>query len=385
MSPTPAPTPLPPASRPRRALATGCEMIARAAMDVGCRYFAGYPITPASQIFEVMTRELPERGGLASSAPDEISALAWCLGASIRGVPSMTATSGPGWALMVESVGYAVMTETPVVIAMVQRLGPSTGAATGGAQGDVGMVSQAVSGGYTIPVLAASTAQEAYEETLRAFEIAERLRTPVVLLADKEVASTTEVVEPDRLPAPPALLRPTFSGPGTYRPYAFGAPGEVPAFAPAGGPHKVTVTGSAHDFDGHLRKDDPEVLAVLRHLEQKIAGAEASLGRLDLDGAGADTLVLSFGVSSRASREAVAQARAEGRAVAMGNLRTLFPVPRTALVAALDGVRRVVVVEENMGGQYAQVLAPLLGDRQLVRVNGLGKLIAPAEIRHGIG
>lgn len=373
-----------PAPRPRRALATGCEMIARAAMDVGCRFFAGYPITPASQIFEIMTRELPTRGGVAFAAPDEISALAYCLGASIRGAPSMTATSGPGWALMVESIGYAVMTETPVVVAMVQRLGPSTGAATGGAQGDIGMVSQAVSGGYTIPILAASTAQECFEETLRAFEIAERYRTPVVLLVDKEVASTTEVVEPDRLPSPPPLRRPTFTGPGTYRPYAFGAPDEIPGFAAPGGDFKVTVTGSAHDFSGQLRKDDPEVFAVLQHLETKIAAAEADLGRLDLDGQG-DTLVLSFGVSSRAAREAVDLARAEGRAVALGNLRTLFPLPRTALEAALHGVDRVIVAEENLTGQYAQVLAPLLAGRQLVSVHKLGKLITPAEIRHGIG
>lgn len=370
---------------PRRALATGCEMIAQAAMDAGCRFFAGYPITPASQIFEVLNRELPPLGGVSFAAPDEISALAYCLGASMRGAIAMTATSGPGFALMVESVGYAVMTETPVVIAMIQRLGPSTGAATQGAQGDLGMVSQAVSGGYTIPVLTASTAEECYAETARAFAIAERYRTPVILLGDKEVASTSEVVALDRLIKPDLVYRAGWDGAGPFLPYAFQKEEEVPAFVPVGGPQKVTATGSAHDFAGRLKKNDGEVLAVLRHLQRKIEAAEPEIGQVDLDGAGAPTLVLSYGVSARASREAVAQARAEGRSVALASVRTLFPVPVTALTRALAGVSKVVIPEENLTGQYAAVLAPVLGSRATVRVNKLGALVTPREIRDAIG
>ena len=178
-----------------RNLITGNELCARAAIDAGCRFFAGYPITPASAIFANLVRELPRRGGVAMSSPDEISAIAYCIGASLRGIPSMTATSGPGWCLMSESVGYALMAEVPVVIAVVQRLGPSTGGATAGAQGDIGLVSEAVSGGYRFPIFSPSTAAECYTDTLRAFYWAERLRSPVVLLSDKEVASTAEVVD----------------------------------------------------------------------------------------------------------------------------------------------------------------------------------------------
>lgn len=370
---------------PRRALATGCELIAQAAMDAGCRFFAGYPITPASQIFEVLTRELPARGGVAFAAPDEISALAYCLGASMRGARAMTATSGPGFALMVESVGYAVMTETPVVIAMIQRLGPSTGAATQGAQGDIGMVSQAVSGGYTIPVFTASTAEEYYAETARAFAVAERYRTPVVLLGDKEVASTSEVVDLDGLPTITPADRPLWNGQGPFLPYAFSNEEDVPGFVPVGGPQKVTVTGSAHDFAGRLKKNDGEVLAVLRHLQHKIEAAEPDLGRVDLDGAGAPTVVLSYGVSTRAAREAVAAARANGHAVTLANVRTLFPLPATALTPALAQAQKVIVAEENMTGLYAAALAPLLAGRTLVRVNKLGGLITPREILDAIG
>lgn len=370
---------------PRRALATGCEMIALAAMDAGCRFFAGYPITPASQIFEVLNRELPPRGGVSFAAPDEISALAYCLGASLRGARAMTATSGPGFALMVESLGYAVMTETPVVIAMIQRLGPSTGAATQGAQGDLGMVSQAVSGGYTVPVLTASTAEECYAEAARAFAIAERYRTPVILLGDKEVASTSEVVELDRLVKPEPIYRAVWDGQGRYLPYGFADERDVPAFVPVGGKQKVTATGSAHDFAGRLKKNDGEVLAVLRHLQRKIEAAEPDLGRIDTDGDGAPTLVLSYGVTARAAREAVDAARLAGTPVVYANVRTLFPVPITALRRALAGVRKVVVAEENLTGQYASVLAPHLGDRALVRVNKLGALITPGEIRDAIG
>lgn len=370
---------------PRRALATGCEMIALAAMDAGCRFFAGYPITPASQIFEVLNRDLPARGGVSFAAPDEISALAYCLGASMRGALAMTATSGPGFALMVESVGYAVMTETPVVIAMIQRLGPSTGAATQGAQGDLGMVSQAVSGGYSIPVVTASTAEECYAEAARAFAIAERYRTPVILLGDKEVASTSEVVDLDHLVKPEPVYRAVWDGKGSYLPYAFANEEDVPPFVPVGGPQKSTATGSAHDFAGRLKKNDGEVLAVLRHLQRKIEAAEAEIGLIDSDGEGAPVLVLSYGVSARAAREAVDAARQAGKRVAYANVRTLFPVPVTALARVLAGVQKVVIAEENMTGQYASVLAPYLGDRALVRVNKLGALVTPREIRDAIG
>jgi len=188
-------------------LSSGNRMLAEGALAAGCRFFAGYPITPASEIYEVMMRELPVQGGLALSAPDEISSLCYCVGASLRGLKAMTATSGPGWSLMNETAQYALMTETPVVVALVQRLGPSTGGATQGAQGDIGLAEFATSGGYTLPVFCPSNAAEAYELTVHAFNWAERLRTPVLLLSDKEVGMTTEVVDDEALQIPNLVNR----------------------------------------------------------------------------------------------------------------------------------------------------------------------------------
>ncbi len=361
-------------------------MSAKAALDAGCRFFAGYPITPASQIFGAMTASLPQMGGLAVSAPDEISALALCIGASLRGVPSMTATSGPGWCLMVESFGYALMTETPVVVAVVQRLGPSTGAATQGSQGDIALVSGATSGAYTFPVFAPSTAAECYAETLRAFEWSERLRTPVVVLSDKEVASTAEVVELETLPRPAPVTRRAWPGGPDFATYGWKQESDVPPFVPVGGSPVVTVTGSAHNRQGLLKKNDPETLANLRHLQAKIDAVEAEIGLVDTDiPNGATTLVLTFGVSARASRDAVAEARRSGRPVGLANIRTLFPVPRTALRRALAGIDLVVLPEENHGGQYRQALGDALAGIRVRPVNKIGSAITPREILDAIG
>ncbi len=164
-------------------LRSGNQMMAEGALQAGCMFFAGYPITPATGIFKTMIDLLPAKGGIALSAPDEISAIAYCIGASMRGSRSMTATSGPGWALMIESVQYALMTETPLVVSLVQRLGPSTGGATQGAQGDVLLAEFCTSGGYTLPVLCPTNASECYELTILAFTWAELLRMPVILLS----------------------------------------------------------------------------------------------------------------------------------------------------------------------------------------------------------
>jgi 2-oxoglutarate ferredoxin oxidoreductase subunit alpha len=360
-------------------------MVAEGALAAGCRFFAGYPITPASEIYEVMMRELPARGGLALSAPDEISALCYCVGASLRGLKAMTATSGPGWALMIETVQYALMTETPVVIALVQRLGPSTGGATQGAQGDIWLAAFSTSGGYTVPVFSPSTAAECYELTLQAFNWSERLRAPVVLLSDKEVGMTAEVVEDTALASPDVIERTHFSGGHSYVPYGFARPEEVPAFTTVGAGVKVTVTGSAHDQQGRLRKNHPEVIEVLQHLERKIEAHAAAmeLARPDLD-PDAPSLLISYGITARAARQAVAELRRDHLRVSFLQLQTLFPIPRSVLHWALAGVRAVFVAEENLTGQYRAVLAPYLAGKQVVGINKIGSMITPAEISQAL-
>jgi 2-oxoglutarate ferredoxin oxidoreductase subunit alpha len=365
----------------RMELVSGNRLTALGALSAGCRFFAGYPITPSSEIYQTMMEELPRRGGLALAAPDEISSLAGCVGASLAGYRAMTATSGPGWCLMIETVQYAVMTETPVVVVVVQRLGPSTGGATQGAQGDVLLTEFCTSGGYTIPVFAPSSAVECYGLVRSAFEWSERLRTPVILLSDKEVGMTLETVDAAALPNGAAIPgRPAVST-DRFAPYFRACPEDPPSFTPVGGDLRVVATGSAHDFEGRLRKNSPEVIDVLDGLQRKIDSHADELAMVRFDPQlGARTLVVSFGVSARAALQACRSARARGEHVSFLQLQTLFPVATRVLNEALRGIERVIVVEENLTGLYAGVLEPYLGGRELVRVNAIGAMIPPSRI-----
>ncbi len=360
-------------------------MLAEGALAAGCRFFAGYPITPASEVYEVMMRELPVVGGLALSAPDEISSLCYCVGASLRGLKAMTATSGPGWALMIETAQYALMTETPVVVALVQRLGPSTGGATQGAQGDVWLAEFSTSGGYTLPVFSPSNAAECFELAVHAFNWSERLRTPILLLSDKEVGMTSEVVDDQALRIPALANRKMATPKADYAPYAAQEPEYVPAFAAVGGEIKATVTGSAHDVQGRLRKNSPQVISVLQRLQHKIEAhaEEIELVRPDLD-PGARCLLISYGVTARAARQAVGRLRSEGMRISFLHIQSLFPIPRKGLDRAVAGVEAVYVAEENLTGQYRAALTPYLSGKRIYGINRIGALISPSEIARAV-
>jgi 2-oxoglutarate ferredoxin oxidoreductase subunit alpha len=329
-----------------------------------------------------MMKELPARNGLALASPDEITALAQCVGASMCGYKAMTATSGPGWCLMIETVQYAVMTETPVVIALVQRLGPSTGGATQGAQGDVLLVEFCTSGGYTLPVFAPATARQCHEVAQAAFHWSERLRTPVVILSDKEVGMTLESVDVDCLVRRPQAERASFTGrQGEFLTYACECLEEPPAFAALGSSQRVVATGSLHDRAGRLRKNVPEAIELLNHLQAKIAAHAEEMAMVEAElAADAETLVVSYGISARAARAACRRLTSEGLRVSFLQLLTLFPVPAEVIRRAAEGCARVVVVEENSRGLYASVLESVVGKDRLVRVNAVGRMIAPSEI-----
>ncbi len=364
---------------------TGNQMIAEGALHAGCQFFAGYPITPASGIYKSMIEELPKRRGVAISAPDEISALAYCVGASARGAKTMTATSGPGWSLMIETVQYALMTELPVVIAVVQRLGPSTGGATQGAQGDVLLTEYCTSGGYTIPVFAPSTPQECFELTTAAFFWSEKLRTPVIVLSDKEVGMMSEDIAYDELKSFSINKRKEFSdeaanGHGHWT-YDFVRMEDVPLFSPVGGKWKVTMTGSAHDKRGALQKNSTETLEVLAHLQEKISANRDELAYIDIDDqADAEILLISFGITARTSREAVRIARSHGKKIRFANVQSLFPIPEKKLTETARNVHTVIVAEENMTGQYRSVIQHVFKNKNIIGVNSLGKMITPRDI-----
>ncbi len=360
----------------------GAEAIARGAIHAGCDFFAGYPITPATPILLHMTRELPRVGGIAIQTEDEIAAMGFCIGAALTGARAMTATSGPGISLYSEQIGAAIMGEVPLVIVDCQRLGPATGGATAVGQGDIQFLRWGTSGGYPVIVLAPSSVPECYTLTLRAFDLAERFRVPVFLATDKEMVLTNTTVEASAFERLSVRERKTAPADGGFVPYLLEKPDEVPPMSPFGGPHLLRFTASAHDAHGYLTKDPRAIAPIHEHLEAKIRAHvdEIALFRADIQ-SGAETLIVSYGITARAADEAVARARASGLRVSAMTVYSLWPVPEKALRAALRGVKRVVVPELNLG-QYRREVERLAAEGQEVigvhRVDG--RLLSPDDI-----
>jgi 2-oxoglutarate ferredoxin oxidoreductase subunit alpha len=361
----------------------GNDAVVRAAADAGCRFFAGYPITPATSILTGMMRTLPDIGGVAVQCEDEIASIGMCIGAAMTGLKAMTATSGPGMSLYSENIGLAQMGETPLVIIDVQRQGPATGSATKGADGDILFLRYGTSGGLPLIVLSPESVRECYTLTRTAFDLAERFRTPVIVAGQKEIGLTRESVDLEEAarecPAP--LERPAAGPEGPYVPHAFERPDDVAPLSPIGGPHLVRYTTSMHDERAYLT-GDPEVISrMMEHLRRKIDDHEAEIALCDHNPqGGADTLLISYGVTARAAREAVAQVRDAGGRLSLLVLKTLFPVPETVLREALAGARRVVVAEMNLG-QYVEVVRSLAPNAEVVSVGRMDTdLVSPTQI-----
>jgi 2-oxoglutarate ferredoxin oxidoreductase subunit alpha len=365
----------------------GNTAIARGALDAGCDFFAGYPITPATPILLTMMRALPRAGGVAIQGEDEIASLGFCIGAALTGRRAFTATSGPGISLYSENIGLAIMGEVPLVIVDVQRLGPATGGATTVAQGDVQFARWCTSGGYPIIALCPATVADCYTLTTRAFDLAERFRCPVFVLTDKEVASTMDTVETNDLIPHPVRERAFAPVECTFEPCNYPAPDENVAMSPYGGPHLLRFTTSTHDESGYLTKDPVKVGRLNDHLVQKIAryGDEIASVRADLQ-ASADVLLVSYGITARAMDEAVRLARARGQDISALTLLSLWPLPEATLRQAMDGVRRVVVAELNDGQLRREIERLICDGAQVVGVHRLdGELITPQQILQKAG
>ena len=358
----------------------GNEAISRAALAAGCTFFAGYPITPASSILANLLRDLPRAGGVGIQAEDEIAALGMCIGAAMAGARAMTATSGPGMSLMSEHIGLAIMGEVPVVIVDCQRMGPATGGATTVSQGDVQFARWVAPGGYPMVVLCPSSVVECYTLTMRAFNLADRLRTPVILLADKEVGATLSTVDSESLAGIARETRPQ-AAPGPYTPYRYAPSAAIPDFAAIGGPQIMRFTGSSHDERGHLTKNPTTVARLNQHLRAKIESRRDELAMVKADQQqGARTLLVSYGASAGSMRAAAAQARAHGLRVSALTIHSLWPVPDKHIAAALTGIERIVVIELNQG-QYRREIERHTGSREVIGVNRVdGELITPNEI-----
>ncbi|MBD3178526.1 MAG: hypothetical protein GF417_02450, partial [Candidatus Latescibacteria bacterium] len=312
-------------------------------------------------------------------APDEITALQWACGVSATGAIPMTATSRPGFSLMVESVDMAFMMELPVLIVIVQRLGPSTGSATTGAQGDVSMLHRMVSGGYNIPTISPSNLKDCYLLSGKALRLSVELRTPVVLLTSKEMVETERSLDLKELPGIEPAEWNLYRG-SNYRPY-----GElenlVPKFMPLGeNSNQVRITASTHDQMGLLKKATPESLENTERLSRKIDENISRYNDYQLEeNENADTLIVTYGITSYAARDAVGILGSGGIDVSLLIVKTLFPVSEE-VIDIINRYRRVIVAEENLTGQYRTVLWGETGDRKVSGVNAIGRMVTPQEI-----
>ncbi len=357
----------------------GNEAVAEAAIIAGCRFCAGYPITPASEILERLAELLPQVGGVFIQMEDEIAALMAVVGASWAGAKAMTATSGPGFSLMQEGIGYAFMTETPCVIVNVQRLGPATGQATKAGQGDVMQARWGTHGDYEAIVLSPNSAQEMFDLTIKAFNLSERYRTPVVILADEIVAHMRELVNVPPLDRIEIVNR---EKPAGDEP-AFGGR-LVPPMPSVGSGYNVTVTGSTHDERGIRDTTSYEVhRRLVRRLIDKIRRNVDNI--VDVDAYGLEDCeigLVSYGCTSRSAYEAVGLARLEGIAVGHVRLRTLWPFPDKPVRALAERAKTVFVPEMNLGQIVYEVRRAVGGLANVLSINkvGGGEMITPEEI-----
>jgi len=363
-------------------LLQGNEACADAAIAAGCRFFAGYPISPSSEIAEYMSTLLPRAGGRFIQMEDEIAAMGAVLGAAMTGAKAMTATSGPGYSLKQENIGYAIMAEIPCVIVNVMRGGPSTGLPTSPAQADVMQARWGTHGDHPAVALAPASVREVYEETIRAFNIAERYRIPVTLLVDEIIAHMRErVVVPD--PAQVVLWerpRPAVP-PEQYLPFG-DTPSGVPPMADFGTGYRYHVTGLYHDARG-LPKDTPEVVdAVLHRLMRKIELGTPEIQKYEEEGLlGATIGVIAYGSSARSAKAAIRVARERDLRIGLLRPLTLWPFPEAAVRSLAERVRHIIVPEMNLGQLVLEVERVVAGRCAVHRVNRVtGEPIPPDDI-----
>ncbi len=351
---------------------SGNEAVAKAALDAGLRFYAGYPITPSSEIMHYLARELPRKGGMFIQSEDELAAINMVVGAALAGVKSMTATSGPGFSLMQEGLGYAVMVEAPIVIVNVMRAGPGTGQATKAAQGDVMQARWGRHGDQVVVALAPSSPQEAYDLTIKAFEIAWGLRVPVVVLSDEFVGHGREVVEmPDEVKEP----EPGW-GPEDYGKPPFGSedPRKPPPLPPLGEGYDLLITGSTHDEWGYRDVHSFEThFKLVRRLMEKVLGNIEKVFMYEYFGdEEADILIVAYGSMSRPAKAAVRRLQAAGFSAGLLKLKTLWPMNYDVLRPYVKDARVVIVPELNLGQVVYDVRIVAGDDTVVVPINKVG-------------
>jgi 2-oxoglutarate ferredoxin oxidoreductase subunit alpha len=361
----------------------GNEACVEGALYAGVEFFAGYPITPSSEVAELLAARLPRKGGKFIQMEDEIASICAIIGASLTGHKVMTATSGPGFSLMQEGLGYAIMAEIPCVIVNVQRGGPSTGIPTQVSQGDIYQARWGVHGDHSIIALTASNHQDVFSMTVEAFNLAETYRTPVILLLDEVVGHMREKLEiPEEGELPTVeRLRTSVKGGVDYHPYLPREDGRLP-MSDFGGEHRYNVTGLYHDMWGFPSADPKVVHGLIRHLVDKIENRASLLARYKehyLDDA--ERVLIAYGSAARSALHVVKSRRMRGERLGLLELQTLWPFPAGIVRETCAGAKSVIVVEMNMG-QILQEVKKAVDDPENVflanRIDGV--FINPDDI-----
>lgn len=363
-------------------LMQGNEACTMAAIAAGLEFYGGYPITPSTEIAEMCSEELPKVGGKFIQMEDEIGSISACIGASLTGAKAMTATSGPGFSLMQEAIGYACLCEIPLVIINVQRMGPSTGMPTSPAQADIMQARWGTHGDHAIIALAPGNVKECYELTFRAFELSEKYRVPVIVLTDEVIGHMREkVVLPDpssyRIP-----MRPAPESPAGYKPYAADPHGGVPLMAPFGTGYRWHCTGLFHDEKGAPSSKPAVASVLLNRLNLKVESRADELADYYAESMeGSELAVVSFGSSAMAALSAVRRARAEGHKVGMLRLKSIWPFPTATVRKLLAGAKKIIVPEMNLGQLALEIERAAGCERPVIRLGKVnGELFHPDEV-----
>lgn len=368
--------------KPGAYLFSGNEAVVEAAIMAGCRFYAGYPITPSTEIAERMSRRMPEVSGSYLQMEDEIASMAALMGASWGGAKAMTATSGLGFTLMQEHIGFAIASETPLVIVDVQRCGPASGVVAEPMQGDVMQANWGHNGGIGLIALSPASVQESFDLTIESFNLAEKYRTPVVLLSDARLAHLREKVTIPRAGAVQTVDR-KIAARGEKQ--FFLAPEGVAPMPLFGQGHRAVVAVSSHDEHGAIRMSAENHRMMIDRLTNKLARASRETTKIDsrfMDDA--DVAVLSYGICARGALSAVKRARGEGMKVGFVRLISIWPFNDASIRTALGDASSVIVVELNTGQIFNEVQRALGGDKQTHLVWDVGRLVPPDAIYDGI-
>lgn len=364
----------------------GNEACALGALAAGVRFFGGYPITPSTEIAEVMARELPKLGGKFIQMEDEIAGMAVIIGASLTGKKVLTATSGPGFSLKQENLGYACIAEVPCVVVNVMRGGPSTGLPTSPAQGDVLQAKWGTHGDHPVIALSPSSVKECYTLAVKCVNLAEKYMTPVIFLMDEVIGHLREPVNFDEMTDLEIVDRkkPEIS-PEEYVSYRAGADG-IPTLAPFGTGYRYHVTGLTHNERGYATMVPAEVSRMNRRLTDKVERHLGEILQWESDRVEeADVVLVAYGSSARSAKEAMKRINSEGYKVGVFRPISLWPFPEEELKRIAARVKALVVPEMNMGQLKLEVERIAAGACPVVGVNKVdGELVTPEEIIAGI-